>query len=597
MVTDSISLITKNLFLTSVLILVGTACSSPSPQPKKVVEAETIGDMLERKLVIDGRPTQQNQHSLFLDRTSDYGLDNIKATQIYAVDFNLDGHQDLVLLPEHYSSPRFFENKKGKFVELKYSPFPKLIRAQAMVFVDLDRDGQKDLITYTLNQRTALNWDPIVVYRGAFAKGKLSYQIWPNAVSLSPDATSSVVPFDFDLDGNLDLYVGNWYDMRSNPPVNRPDRLLKGDGFRFFDNSALLADEHHFKRDIKLFDNARPTMAVSLCDVDQNGRPDILTSSSGGYFNKMWLNLKKGQQWLMQDYSEKVGFAHDPDGVGPLSGGNSFYASCTDYNNDSIMDIAVGELFHSYESEKVDRSAILTGSSLTFPPAFIRNEYINDDGSGRWTQADRRGTFADLNNDGLIDLIIDNSGYSPKTRLVVFRQHPDHSYEDVALDWGVDVMNPSGTIMIDVDGDGDLDLLVGQNSIRDSKIENHLTLFENQTDSKVKSLSIKLHGQRSNRDGIGAKIDVYSGNQIQRRIHQLWSGPLSSQSENKSFFGLGNDNVKKIIVTWPITKSKDDEKNLVVTYDLSRARLKARSVITLCESGQWHRGLAPCSNK
>lgn len=596
MVTDSISLISRKYFILAALVILSAACSSKANKQKQAVEPESIGDMLERKLVIDGRPTHQNKDSLFLNRTQEYGLENVKATQIYAVDFNLDGVQDIVLLPEHYSSPRFFENRKGKFVELKYSPFPKLIRAQAMIFVDLDRDGQKDLITYTLNQRTALNWDPIVVYKGHFLKGKLSYKPWPNAITQAPDATAIIIPFDFDLDGNLDLFVGNWYDMRVNPPVNRPDRLLKGDGFRFFDHSAYLEDENHFKSDLKIFDNARPTMGASLCDIDQNGRPDILTSSSGGYFNKMWLNLKRGQLWTLQDYAEKTGYAHDPDGVGPLSGGNSFFATCTDYNNDSIMDLALGELFHSYENESIDRSSILTGSSLTFPPAFIRNEYINDDdGSGRWTQADRRGTFADLNNDGLIDLVIDNSGYPPKTRLVIFKQHSDHSYEDVAVDWGVDIMNPSGTITMDVDGDGDLDLLVGQNSIRDSKIENHLYLFENQTVASQNSVSIKLQGKRSNRDGIGAKVDVHSGGVIQRRYHQLWSGPLSSQSEDKVFIGLGgSESIQKIEVTWPITSSKENEKSLKVTYDFSKTKLNPRSTLTLCESGRWFPKMAKC---
>ncbi|GAB4420425.1 MAG: hypothetical protein OHK0056_30940 [Bacteriovoracaceae bacterium] len=571
-----------------------TACSSSNKSRPSVADSENSNELF-KKLVIDGRPTMAGPHSAFIDRSSEVGLDNVKATQIYAVDFNRDGYDDIVILPEHYSTPRFFENEKGKFKELSYSPFVQMIRAQALVFVDLNNDQIPDLIAYTLNQKTALNWEPIRVFQGKMKEKQYKLIEVSNAIKLDPEPTASIVPFDFDLDGQLDLFVGNWYDMRESPPKNRPDRLLKGEKFSFTDSSSQLKDEHQFDSDLKIFTNARPTMAASLCDLDQDGRVDILTSSSGGYFNKLWMDRSARGRSLFQDYAEQAGYAHDPDGVGPLSGGNSFYANCADYNNDGIMDIAVGELFHSYQSESVDRSSILTGESLDFPPRFIRSEYISDDGSGRWTQADRRGFFADLNNDGLLDLIVDNSGYPPKTRLVVFKQFEDHAYQDFAPEFGVDIMNPSGTVAIDFDRDGDLDLLVGQNTIRDSKIENKLYVFENTQKDLGNSITIKLHGKKANKSGLGAIVEVTQKSRTQKRVHQLWSGPLSSQLPDEMHFGLGNESVEKIVVLWPSYASAHEKsKNNLKIYTLNKLKLGKNQVLHLCESGKFSLGKNIC---
>src|SRR5690606_25169990 len=183
---------------------------------------------------------------------------------------------------------------------------------------------------------------------------------------------------------------------------------------------------------------------------------------------------------IFEDYGDESGYAQDYDGhFQPRGGGNSFYAVCADYNNDGIMDIAKGELFHSYDPESRDRSAILSGSSLGFPPKFIRTEYHRDDGSGNWSQGDRRGVWGDLNLDGLIDLVVENSGFPPKSRLVFFEQQPNHAFEDKAEIYGLNIVNPTGTVTLDWNRDGKLDLLVGQNSLRTEAITPKLYAFEN----------------------------------------------------------------------------------------------------------------------
>ena len=136
----------------------------------------------------------------------------------------------------------------------------------------------------------------------------------------------------------------------------------------------------------KSYYNATPTFGVSTCDIDQNGFPDILTSSNNGYYNKLWFNLfdPSINYRHFRDYAKETGYASDNNGARDrLGGGHSFVAVCADYNNDGLMDVYSGELFHSHDNESKDKSALLTGSRSIFPPKFLRTEYINDDGKNK----------------------------------------------------------------------------------------------------------------------------------------------------------------------------------------------------------------------
>ena len=163
------------------------------------------------------------------------------------------------------------------------------------------------------------------------------------------------------------------------------------------------------------------------------------------------MNLVSKGQMSFKDYGTQSHFAHDNEGLlVPRGGGNSFYSACTDYNDDGIMDVIQGEIFHAYDSENRDRSSVLTGSQFGFPPKFLRTEYHMDDGNNSWTQGDRRGSWVDFNRDGYIDVLVDNSGFPPNSRLLLFEQLSHHGFADVARDLGVDILNPSGTVLIDV---------------------------------------------------------------------------------------------------------------------------------------------------
>ena len=580
----------KPLVLMTVWLL--SACSS-APKPVRVLTPE---EQVKREPVFVSGPTQTPSPAFFKEASSSLGLAAQSATQLYAVDFNNDGYSDLALLPEHYSIPKFFQYvpKAKTFVPIP-SPFEEVLRASFLLFYDFDKDGVRDCIVGTLNQKTELTRYPMRLFKGSMRKDRYVLKEVLGAIPIGIEPTASIIPLDFDLDGHLDLFFANWYRKEDGKMVPRPDRLLKGKGLKFVDVSNLLGDEHKTSREQVKYPNALPSFGASICDIDQNGYPDILVSNASGYPDKLWMSRKDSRRPapFYSDVGKVSGFAQDRDGdFAPRGGGNSFYALCADYNDDGIMDIAKGELFHSYDPESRDRSSILSGSTFDYPPKFIRTEYHRDDGSGNWSQGDRRGLWEDLNLDGHIDLIVENSGFPPKSRLVFFEQQPNHSFEDKAAIYGLDLVNPSGSITLDWNRDGKPDLLVGQNSLRTEAITPKVFAFENQFPTSYKHVKIFLRGKQSNVHGIGASISLHTdGGKQLRFVHESF-GNLPSQNSEGTTFGFGTHQPLKIEVKWPtLVKAKGGKLvPMTKTYSLKKYDFSKVKELTLCEGGKVYTG-------
>lgn len=577
------------------------SCSVLKKTKKQIFESEDRSAKKEEKVVrkatISG-PTKKGVNNLFLDKTEEYGLKGVKATHIYAVDFDFDKWTDLVLLPEHYSTPQFyrFNPERRKFEKLHYNPLGENLKAAYLYFADFNKDGLLDLLLGSINQRTEITQYPLRVFKAYKRNSRLRYAEIKKALPGNIWGAASIAVYDFDLDGQLDIYQGNWFDFSRRKPRPKGDKLFKGKGFYFKDVSHILTNEYIKKKKEVLEKDIRPTFGVATCDVDQNGFPDILTSSSSGFANKMWLNLyKKGKGRYYKDYGVVSGFAADEEGkLNPMGGGNSFFSSCSDYNNDGIMDVIVGELSHSYNPESRDRSSFLTGSTFSFPPKFIRTEYYSGEGSqNAW-----RGTWFDYDIDGLIDVFIEDSGYPPHSRLILYHQERDHAYEDVAEEAGINVLNPSGAVTLDLNKDGLMDIITGQTNIRDGSIKPRLYVFENRIKrGEKKSIRFYLQGRKANKYGLGAMIIVKTDSSVMRQWVEYVHGPLGSQNEMGILFGLNhNQKLDVVDVRWPIL-SRDRlkrENPILRTYDLSKLTFDGHISVTLCESGKFFIGRQSC---
>ncbi|OFZ40019.1 MAG: hypothetical protein A2504_07765 [Bdellovibrionales bacterium RIFOXYD12_FULL_39_22] len=592
------------IILKLILMAILLGCSSVKVEEnsfeKLVLKTESIAK--ERLPAPTYGPTMINDSS-FVDKTLDYGLSTINGIHFYVVDFDADNYSDLVVLDSNYASPQFFKFKRKikKFEAIDYNPFNMDIRVSYLNFVDLDKDGTLDLVTTVLNQKTELTKTPIRLFQGIILNNKILYVEKHSGLSKKVGPTASLVALDYNLDGWIDFFHGNWFDYSLQNPAPVFDGLsLAISPFVFEDDSARLVGERPKKVEPTLATGARPTWGVATCDIDQNGYPDILTASSSGHANRLWLNVKDERVGLLfKDYGPESGYASDIEGhLEVLGGGNTFFGICSDYNNDGIMDAMLGELSHSYDSENRDRSSILTGTSMNFPPKFIRTDYSQDDGRERWNQSDRRGVWLDYNLDGLVDVLVDNSGFPPESRLVLFGQESDHLFADIAPEIGIDIVNPNGTVVLDVNDDGRPDILTGQNNLRDVRIPHRLYLFENVTPRNGnRSLRFYLRAAKANIRGIGAMVILQTSEKTQRRWVEDNYGALASQNEEGILFGIGSEAPQEVRVVWPyLSHANGKSKNIETTYDLSKISFSEHLDLTLCESGKMviGRNWGPC---
>jgi len=571
------------------------SCSTPK---KEVNKTQSLATTPASK--VEYGPTQPGGG--FVDKTSSYGLEDLFAVSFNAVDLNFDGFTDLIILPTYYSRPRFFifHPKEKKFKLWENDPIPVDFKASFLVVADLNRDRIPDIVSAVLNQRSEVTKVPLQVYLGAIKKGLLNFVLSKDAIKLPADPTSGLSLIDYDLDGHIDLFVGNWYENRSGQHIPVADRFLKNVNGKFLELPLVLRNES-YKTPSQLYPpNARPTYGSSTCDIDQNGFPDILTVSSSGYKNKLWMNLNEPttKERHFEDLGNETGYASDSQGsLIPTGGGRGFFSACSDYNDDGLMDIFLGVLSHAYDNESVDKSSILTGSKETFPPFFLRTEYVSDANSESWNQGDRRAIWFDYNLDGHLDLLVDNSGFPPFSRLVLFEQDKDHGFQNVASQRGVDVVNPTGSIVIDINRDGRPDIITSQNSIREATIAPRLFVFENQVPRKGnRSIRVHLGSHKSNTDVFGAMVMLLTTEGKKRVIQRRWTetvqGGLASQNESGSIFGIKSGiSVNGIKVRWPTLSGKGILERL---YSLDKFKFKEHLEVTACEDGRILAGKLSC---
>lgn len=546
---------------------------------------QLIADKTEARKFVMGPEVPSTE---FIDRTADYGLSGVQGVHLYAVDVNRDGYTDLITLDDFLAAPKFylFNPALKKFV-ISPNPFDSIVRGSYMNFVDLNRDGIYDVIVGLLNQKTEMTQYPPRVFKGEITGSVIHYKEQaPLPTSLLP--TASVVALDFNMDGNLDLYLANWFSYKDKSPRPIADLLLKGEGFNFNDSSLSLRSEYDYNKNDKIYTNATPTFGASSCDVDKNGFPDILTSNSNGYYNKLWLNLD-GQNFV--NYGIESGYAADSDGnQGTMGGGNSFFNLCGDYNNDGLIDIVVGNLSRDSDPESRDKSSVLSGSSRSFPPKFIRSEFIHSTDLSKWSEGDRRGVWIDYNMDGLLDLIIDNSGFPPDSRLVFFEQAADHAYEDKSKNLGINIMNPAGTVTIDINHDGVMDFISGQSKTRAGDVENRIYVFENQTKrNNIGSVRFHLQAKNSNYHGISSGLWLTTNKRTYFFNNEYNGGSIPSQNEEGAYFAYSKENPLFVGVRW--SYALPDRLNRLVPvvkkYNLSKLKLKGvHTELNLCEDGR-----------
>jgi hypothetical protein len=406
---------------------------------------------------------------------------------------------------------------------------------------DYDNDGFPDLLV--------LGYGRCILYHNN-GDGTFTDVTAHSGVENAGRWASSAAWFDYDNDGRLDLIIANYIDWS-------PDRNFycgdHGPGLR----SYCHPDDYHGQAPTLFHNNGDGTftdvskasgiaqkpgngLGVVTFDYDGDGRQDIFIANDS-MPNFLFHNEGGG---TFREVAYSAGVAVSMDGLPEAGMG----VDAADTRGVDRMDIVVTHL-----DQQLARLYQNEGDG-TFDDATFRSKISYD--TFRLSGFGVR--FMDFDNDGRVDLfmanghVLDNiERYHAGTRYAepksMFRNIGRGVFQNVSEALGKDFQVPRvsrGVAVGDFDNDGDLDILVSNNGGAPQ-------LFRNDGGNRNHWIELFLIGVKSNRDAVGARVEVSAGDLV---LSAQRKGGMSYQSaqDPRLHFGLGpNGRVNSIVIRWP----------------------------------------------
>jgi tetratricopeptide (TPR) repeat protein len=478
------------------------------------------------------------ENGLFSDITEQWGvgiLDDTSAALF--LDLRNSGRQDLVVLTN--AGPILFLNEGGHF-RLREDAF-RFATAPAGNFTgiaaaDFDRDGKLDLYlccyvyfqseaqyTYASPYQDAQNGPPNFLFRNRLnADGSGFFEDATEETGMNENNNRfSFAPAwcDFNEDGWPDLFVANDFG-RKNLYVN------KGGHFRDMAAAAGVED-------------IGPGMSASWFDYDQDGKADL-------YVANMWTDA--GQRVIADPHFGPSHTDSLENAYQRHTMGNSLYRNRGDGTFEETTKAehaSFGRWAWSSGGHDLDNDG---KAELFITCGMLTNESTTDLNSFFWRQVVARSptvhqpSAAYENGWNAINQFI-REDYSWNGREPnVLHVHRGNRFYDFSGVSGLDHADDSRAFAItDFDGDGRPDIILK------SRLGPQVRVLQNDCSGSNRSIAFELRGTKSNRDAIGARIQVDG----QTKWLEAGSGFLSQHSK-RVLFGLGSrDTASEVHITWP----------------------------------------------
>ena len=436
-----------------------------------------------------------------------------------------------------------------------------------------------------------------------------------------PAITIQSVFFDYDKDGDLDLYqtTGGGYDrspivpypIRKDGSAKNTDRLYRND----YDSSKGHPYFSNISKQAKILEEGYG-LGVSIFDINEDGWPDIYVTNDYLSNDLLYVNNQDGT------FSERA--SHYFNHTSHFAMGNDV----GDINNDGLMDIIVVDMLPDKRKDRMlmlgvnNYDKFYYAQSQGYLNQYMRNTLQLNEGNGKFSEIGQMAgiyktswswapLFADFDNDGYQDLFITNgfgkdvtdldfvkfrkdiSAYTNtndkrkesykalndalekrpgiKTHPYLFRNKQDNTFEDMSDKWGfTEFLYSNGAAFVDLDNDGDLDIVT-------NNMDAPAHIYKNKTNDPGKIstnsfLRVQLKGPDKNTLATGATVKIIYDENIQVRYLSTVRGFVSSV-EPALHFGLGKtETIDSLFVIWPdgkITVQKNIKTNSFLKINYS----------------------------
>ncbi|WP_454803072.1 VCBS repeat-containing protein [Mucilaginibacter phyllosphaerae] len=402
-------------------------------------------------------------------------------------------------------------------------------------FFDYDKDGDLDLLLINHNPKRENTLDEVSVAdlmskpdpesgirllknnNGFFADVTASAGIVNTSLSYGLAAGIA----DINGDGNPDIYISNDY--------NVPDRLYISNGKgKFIDELQRQIGHISFS-----------SMGNDIADFNNDLLPDIYSLDMLPADNRRQKMLFAADNYEAFNLSLKVGFYYQyMRNMLQQNNGNNTFSEIGQLAGVSNTDWSWAPLFADYDNDGWKDMFVSNGYTRDYTNMdFLK--YVGDNLRNR--QAMRQD---------LLNLV--EKMPSSDVKSYFFKNRGNSTFADVSSVWGIDQpANSNGAAYADLDNDGDLDLVV-------NNINKPAFIYQNNSrlQSKNHYLAVKLKGAGKNTQGVGAKVIVYAKNKKQY-LEQMPTRGYQSTVTTVLHFGLGADTrVDSLRVIWQTGKTQ-----------------------------------------
>ena len=547
-------------------------------------------------------------------------------------DFNNDNLTD-IYFTGNTTQNKLYLNKTKKGESLRFEDVTQKAGvtgenrwSSGVALVDINNDNLLDIYVCATARKTASQRaNMLYVNQGIGEEGIPTFKEMAKDYGIADTThTTNAAFFDYDNDGDLDLYlvVNEMEDSRFPNKYNEKGKVIsskKSD--RLYKNSSIAGIPHFedVSKEAGIFDDAFG-LGINITDINQDGWKDIYVTNDFLTNDLLYINNKNGT------FSEKASeyFKH----TSYSAMGNDI----ADINNDGLMDIIALDMMpatnyrkkmmtpansyvtyqnndrfgYTYQYARNTLQVNQGKNPLTGQPIFSEIGLLAGIAETDWSWTPM---VTDFDNDGFRDIIITNGfprditdqdflayrnevnalmskkmllEYVPVVKLknFAFRNKGNNGsaalqFDDVTDSWGI--VNPSssnGAAYADLDNDGDLDYVV--NNINDSAsvFQNNVMLLKPEESNFLK---VKFKGNATNLAGLGSYVEIqYANGQKQVYENSPYRGYLSTV-EPTAHFGLGK--TKKVLqlkVIWQGGKTQiitDIKANQVITVEEKNAAL------------------------